>query len=94
MGSPSWRHCSKGLANSCSTRIVPEGVSPRTWHKAVGADRLWAEGVDGKGITAAVVDTGVAKVADLAGRVIGGVDLSGGDEPYKDESGTTRSSPA
>ncbi len=35
----------------------------------------------------AVVDTGVAKVADLAGRVIAGVDLSGGSDPYKDEFG-------
>jgi serine protease AprX len=55
--------------------------------KAVGADRLWAEGVDGDGITVAVVDTGIAKVADLAGRVIGGVDFSGGSDPYKDEFG-------
>ena len=55
--------------------------------KAVGADRLWAEGVDGEGVTVAVVDTGVAKVADLSGRVIGGVDFSGGNDPYKDEFG-------
>ena len=57
------------------------------YSKAVGADRLWAEGVDGEGIAVAVVDTGVAKVGDLAGRVIGGVDFSGGNDPYKDEFG-------
>jgi serine protease AprX len=57
------------------------------YSKAVGADRLWAEGVDGEGITVAVVDTGVAKVNDLSGRVIGGVDFSGGSDPFKDEFG-------
>jgi serine protease AprX len=57
------------------------------YSKAVGADRLWTEGIDGEGVTVAVVDTGVAKVADLSGRVIGGVDFSGGDNPYKDEFG-------
>ena len=55
--------------------------------KAVNADRLWTEGIDGEGVTVAVVDTGIAKVADLSGRVIGGVDFSGGSDPYKDEFG-------
>jgi serine protease AprX len=53
----------------------------------VGADRLWSEGIDGDGVTVAVVDTGIAKVPDLAGRIIGGVDFSGGSDPYKDEFG-------
>ncbi|MGH9010929.1 MAG: S8 family peptidase, partial [Acidimicrobiia bacterium] len=65
----------------------PLHAASAVYSKAVGANRLWAEGVDGEDVTVAVVDTGVAKVADLAGRVIGGVDFSGGNDPYKDEFG-------
>jgi len=65
----------------------PLHAASAVYSKAVGADRLWAEGVDGEGITVAVVDTGIAKVADLSGRVVGGVDFSGGNDPYKDEFG-------
>ena len=55
--------------------------------KVVGADRLWNEGIDGDGVTVALVDTGIAQVADLSGRVVGGVDFSGGSNPYNDEFG-------
>jgi serine protease AprX len=52
--------------------------------KVVGADNLWNEGIDGTGVTVAVMDTGVTPVADLAGRVIGGVDFSSEGNPYDD----------
>jgi serine protease AprX len=65
----------------------PLHAASAVYPKVVGADHLWAEGIDGEGVTVAVVDTGVAKVADLSGRVVGGVDLSGGGDPYKDEFG-------
>ena len=65
----------------------PLHAASAVYPKVVGADRLWSEGVDGAGVTVAVVDTGIAPVADLAGRVIGGVDFSGGDNPYDDEFG-------
>ncbi|MBW3669056.1 MAG: S8 family peptidase [Actinobacteria bacterium] len=38
--------------------------------REVQADLLWAEGIKGKGVTIALVDTGVSNVADLAGRVV------------------------
>ena len=45
--------------------------------QALGAPDLWAQGVDGTGVGIAVVDTGVAEVPELAGRVAPGIDLTG-----------------
>jgi serine protease AprX len=38
--------------------------------KVVRADDAWRNGVTGQGITVAVVDTGIAEVPDLAGRIV------------------------
>jgi len=65
----------------------PLHAATAVYPKVAGADRLWTEGVDGTGVTVALVDTGITPVADLAGRVIGGVDFSGGNNPYNDEFG-------
>jgi serine protease AprX len=65
----------------------PLHAATAIYPKVVGADRLWPEGIDGDGVTVAVLDTGIANVADLSGRVVGGVDFSGGNNPYNDEFG-------
>ena len=86
---PGVTHVSEDGAVQVQDAITPSPLhaASAVYPKAVGADRLWAQGVDGEGVTVAVVDTGIAKVADLSGRVIGGVDFSGGNDPYKDEFG-------
>jgi serine protease AprX len=59
------------------------------YRKAVRADDVQRAGKTGKTITVAVIDTGIAEVADLAGRVVpvsnGG--LFGGTSPCKNFSG-------
>jgi serine protease AprX len=48
------------------------------------AGRLAAQGDTGQGVTVAVVDTGIDNLPDFSGRLAGGVDLTGGNEPYQD----------
>jgi len=56
--------------------------------KVVGADAAWKRGVTGRGVTVAVLDTGVANVPDLAGRLVQvRNDLTGRTEPCKNLSG-------
>ena len=65
------------------------GSSNSVYPKVVRSDDVNAAGVKGQGITVAVVDTGIAPVADLAGRIVqvqnGG--LFGGTSPCKNFSG-------
>ena len=81
-----------GVDVSADESVQVQAATPSPLHaataaypKVVGADDLWAEGIDGEGVTVAVIDTGVKPVADLAGRVIGGVDLSGEYGPDIDD---------
>jgi serine protease AprX len=87
-GEPGVTHVSADVAvHVADADPSPLHAATAVYSKAVNADQLWSEGIDGDGVTVAVIDTGVAKVADLAGRVVGGVDFSGGNDPYKDEFG-------
>ncbi len=52
-----------------------------------GATQLWAQGHTGAGVNVAVMDTGIASLPDFAGRLVGGVDLSGGGNPWQDSYG-------
>jgi serine protease AprX len=44
--------------------------------REIKADNLWASGITGKGVDIAVIDTGVAPIPGLAGKIINGPDLS------------------
>ena len=52
-----------------------------------GAAQLWAKGDTGQGVNVAVLDTGIEALPDFSGRLVGGVDLSGGTSPFVDSYG-------
>jgi serine protease AprX len=51
---------------------------------ATGARTVAASGVDGSGVTVAVLDSGIQNLPDFAGRLVGGIDLSGEGNPFHD----------
>ena len=61
----------------------PAAVFPDT----TGARQLAANGVTGQGVRVAVLDTGIARLPDFAGRLVDGVDLSGENNPFHDSYG-------
>src|SRR5439155_507506 len=71
------------VSGIADTVRAPAAVYPTT----TGATTLAATEVTGKGVTVAVLDTGIAKLPDFGTRVIGGVDLSGEGDPFKDSYG-------
>jgi serine protease AprX len=62
---------------------APSAVFPQ----ATGASQLVASGTDGRGINVAVIDTGIDNLPDFSGRLVGGVDLSGKSNPFRDTYG-------
>jgi serine protease AprX len=74
-----------------SVRSAPESVSAHTPSDAflpeTGATRLMSAGDTGQGVTVAVVDTGIDNLPDFSGRLVGGVDLTNGNNPYQDSYG-------
>jgi serine protease AprX len=52
-----------------------------------GADQLVARGDTGKGVTVAVLDTGIDRLPDFAGRLLGGTDLTSTNNPFQDDYG-------
>jgi serine protease AprX len=70
----------QGAASSGGIRSV--------YPKAVRADAAWQRGVTGRGVTVAVLDTGVASVPDLDGRLVQVTDdATGQTTPCKNLSG-------
>jgi len=54
--------------------------------KTLGVDKLWEKGITGKGVTIAIIDTGIYPHKDFEGRIIGFKDfVNGYKEPYDDQ---------
>jgi len=69
----------QGMATGAQIRSV--------YPKVVQADDAWRRGVTGQGVTVAVVDTGIADVPDLAGRIVQVMQGLGPPQPCKNLSG-------
>jgi serine protease AprX len=76
---------------SVSVQSSTESTGPHTPSDAflpqTGATQLAAGGDTGQGVTVAVLDTGIDNLPDFSGRLAGGVDLTGGNNPFQDSYG-------
>jgi serine protease AprX len=76
---------------SVNVQSVPTSTGPHTPSDAflqeTGATQLASSGDTGQGVTVAVLDTGIDNLPDFAGRLVGGVDLTSGNNPYQDSYG-------
>jgi serine protease AprX len=76
---------------SVSVQGTPESTGPHApsdvFLQQTGATRLAATGDTGQGVTVAVLDTGIDNLPDFSGRLAGGVDLTGGNDPFQDSYG-------
>jgi serine protease AprX len=74
-----------------SVQSVPESTGPHTpsdvFLQETGATQLASQGDTGQGVTVAVMDTGIDSLPDFSGRLLGGVDLTGGNNPFQDSYG-------
>jgi len=74
-----------------SVQSAPVSTGPHTPSDAflqqTGATRLAGSGDTGQRVTVAVLDTGIDKLPDFAGRLIGGVDLTNENNPFQDSYG-------
>ncbi|MDQ3757261.1 MAG: S8 family serine peptidase [Actinomycetota bacterium] len=82
----------RGLTLNSAVRVEGQygensGVASAVYSDVTRASKAWGQGTTGKGITVAVIDTGVDTSGDLAGRVIGAADFSGENQPYVDSYG-------
>jgi serine protease AprX len=76
---------------SVSVQSAVESTGPHTpsdeFLPQTGATELATGGDTGQGVTVAVIDTGIDNLPDFAGRLIGGVDLTGENNPFQDDYG-------
>jgi serine protease AprX len=76
---------------SVTVQSTPQSTGPHTpsdvFPQETGADQLASQGDTGQGVTVAVVDTGIDNLPDFSGHLLGGVDLTGGNNPFQDSYG-------
>ncbi|MDQ1490713.1 MAG: serine protease AprX, partial [Actinomycetota bacterium] len=84
---PGVRAVSPDGALAVQADASPVHEASAVFPNVVGADRLWKGGWQGAGVGVALIDTGISKVGDLAGRVRDGVDLTDEGNPYLDSFG-------
>jgi serine protease AprX len=76
---------------SVSVQSTPVSTGPHTpsdvFVHQTGASRLASAGDTGQGVTVAVLDTGIDNLPDFSGRLVGGVDLTGANNPFQDSYG-------
>jgi serine protease AprX len=76
---------------SVSVQAATESTGPHPPSDAflpeTGSTRLASGGDTGQGVTVAVLDTGIDNLPDFSGRLVGGVDLTNGNNPYQDSDG-------
>jgi hypothetical protein len=82
-----------GIQVTPDVTVSTQGVASSTraptddYAQQSGATALWAGHDTGAGVNVAVLDTGIAPLADFNGRLVGGVDLTGGGNPFLDSYG-------
>jgi serine protease AprX len=76
---------------SVSVQSTTESTGPHTPSDALlqetGSTQLASGGDTGQGVTVAVLDTGIDNLPDFSGRLVGGVDLTNGNNPFQDSYG-------
>jgi serine protease AprX len=76
---------------SVNVQNTTESTGPHTpsdvFLQETGSAQLAAAGDTGKGVTVAVLDTGIDNLPDFSGRLVGGVDFTNENNPYKDSYG-------
>ncbi|MCL5036238.1 MAG: S8 family peptidase [Chloroflexi bacterium] len=60
--------------------------APNVYQKSLNLEKAWESGITGKGVTIAVIDTGIHPHPDIANRIIGFKDFVNGEtQPYDDQ---------
>src|ERR1039457_692475 len=76
---------------SVSVGSTTDSTGPHTPSDAflqeTGSAQLAPAGDTGQGVTVAVLDTGIDNLPDFSGRLLGGVDLTNENNPYRDSYG-------